>query len=153
MQQSLANLPIPAWNPWESGLVATESSLPSRDGGKMPSRVNILRHDRTRVEIELDLKQEGVLLLNDKYDPGWRVRVDGEKDQIFRCNYIMRGVHVPAGKHRVVFTYRPYLVPFLFAVAACLALVAWAVLRIVRSRSRCTLSAGDDKHNGGEKKE
>ena len=33
-----------------------------------------------------------VLLLNDKYDPNWRVTVDGKPAELLRCNYIMRGV-------------------------------------------------------------
>ena len=33
-----------------------------------------------------------VLLLNDKYDPNWRVTVDGQPAELLRCNFIMRGV-------------------------------------------------------------
>jgi uncharacterized membrane protein YfhO len=46
-----------------------------------------------------------VLLLNDKYDPNWRVTVDGKTAELLRCNYIMRGVYVPAGSHTVEFQF------------------------------------------------
>jgi hypothetical protein len=46
-----------------------------------------------------------VLLLNDKYDPNWHVTVDGQPAELLRCNFIMRGVYLPAGQHTVVFQF------------------------------------------------
>ena len=46
-----------------------------------------------------------VLLLNDKYDPNWHVTVDGKPAELLRCNYIMRGVYLPAGQHIVEFEF------------------------------------------------
>jgi hypothetical protein len=48
-----------------------------------------------------------VLLLNDRFDPNWRVRVDGRPAALLRCNYIMRGVFLAPGAHTVEFTYQP----------------------------------------------
>jgi hypothetical protein len=42
-----------------------------------------------------------VLLLNDKFDPHWRVLVDGKPAELLRCNFIMRGVYLPSGPHAV----------------------------------------------------
>jgi uncharacterized membrane protein YfhO len=41
------------------------------------------------------------LLLNDKYDPNWKVTVDGKPASLLRCNYIMQGVQVSAGEHTI----------------------------------------------------
>jgi hypothetical protein len=46
-----------------------------------------------------------VLLLNDKYDPNWRVTVDGKPAELLRCNFIMRGVYLPPGAHTVEFQF------------------------------------------------
>jgi hypothetical protein len=49
-----------------------------------------------------------VLLLNDKYDPNWRVTVDGQPVKLLRCNFIMRGVFLDKpGEHRVEFRFQP----------------------------------------------
>jgi uncharacterized membrane protein YfhO len=48
-----------------------------------------------------------VLLLNDKFDPDWRVSVDGKPATLLRCNFIMRGVQVPAGNHQIEFRFTP----------------------------------------------
>lgn len=39
--------------------------------------------------------------------PGWRARVDGHPAQILPAYLSMRGVVVPAGRHRIEMDYRP----------------------------------------------
>ena len=46
-----------------------------------------------------------VLLLNDKHDPLWKVWIDGKPDTVLRCNFLMRGVFLPAGNHTVEFRF------------------------------------------------
>jgi len=54
-----------------------------------------------------------VLLLNDRFDPAWRVAVDGQPASLLRCNYIMRGVQLAPGAHTVEFTFQiPIGLPF-----------------------------------------
>ncbi|MCX6926263.1 MAG: hypothetical protein NT154_24110 [Verrucomicrobia bacterium] len=55
---------------------------------------------RTRAEFA------SVLLLNDRFDPQWRVTVDGKPATLLRCNYIMRGVRLAAGPHTVKFSFQ-----------------------------------------------
>ncbi len=46
-----------------------------------------------------------VLLLNDMFDPNWRVLVDGKSAPLLRCNFIMRGVFLTPGAHTVEFQF------------------------------------------------
>lgn len=48
---------------------------------------------------------EGIVLLNDRYHPNWAVYVNDERQTTLRCNYLMRGVAVPAGEQRIEFRY------------------------------------------------
>ena len=59
------------------------------------------------ITLEVETDQRAVLLLNDKHNPNWQVTVDGESRPLLRCNYIMRGVEVEAGKHTVEFKFSP----------------------------------------------
>jgi hypothetical protein len=73
-----------------------------------------------------------VLLLNDKYDPNWKVWVDGKPETLLRCNYLMRGVKVPPGEHVVEFRFAPpidTLYISLAAVALGLGLLGFLALR------------------------
>jgi hypothetical protein len=59
-------------------------------------------------DIVLDAKADvpSVLLLNDKFDPNWRVTVDGKPAELLRCNFIMRGVYLTPGDHSVEFQFK-----------------------------------------------
>ena len=48
-----------------------------------------------------------LLVLTDVHYPGWKATVDGRPADVERVNYLLRGVAVPAGTHRVEFRYEP----------------------------------------------
>ena len=62
--------------------------------------------------IVLTAKANGpsVLLLNDKYDPNWKVTVNGQSAKLLRANFIVRGVFLDKpGDHRIEFKFQPPL--------------------------------------------
>ena len=70
-----------------------------------------------RIEFKAKVEVASVLLLNDKYDPKWKVFVDGEEKPLLRCNYIMRGVLLEPGKHDIEFRFQPPLNTLYVSVA------------------------------------
>jgi hypothetical protein len=78
-----------------------------------------------------------VLLLNDKHDPNWQVRVDGNPAELLRCNFIMRGVYLAPGAHTVEFRFslptRPLLITIM-AIGVALLLCGCLFLSTRRSR-------------------
>jgi hypothetical protein len=67
-----------------------------------------VRYDSpTRVVIEARLARPGIVVLADAYDPGWRSELDGAPTPVLRANLLMRAAIVPAGRHRLVYTYDP----------------------------------------------
>lgn len=59
------------------------------------------------VELEIQTKSNGFLVLADGFHPGWKAFVDDKPTPIYRANYIMKAVPVKAGKHRVSMFFRP----------------------------------------------
>ena len=41
------------------------------------------------------------------YPKGWKATINNDKASFFRCNYILRGMIIPQGKHEIVFSYEP----------------------------------------------
>jgi hypothetical protein len=72
-------------------------------------QVKITSYTAHRIEIEADLNRPGVLVLSDMFYPGWRAYIDGIEQVIYPTNLTMRGVYLEAGKHQVIFEYRPSL--------------------------------------------
>jgi hypothetical protein len=86
-----------------------------------------------------------VLLLNDQYDPGWSVTVDGRPAELMRCNYLMRGVYLPAGAHMVVFNFTlPHKLLYVTLSAMLLGILLGAYL-LVAGRKPITSPSGDPK--------
>jgi uncharacterized membrane protein YfhO len=88
----------------------------------------------TRVVLEAQLQQPGIVILADVFDSGWQLTVDGRPAPILRANLLMRAAAITAGAHRLVFTYSPALVPIgaLVSAAALAGLIAstvWAHLQ------------------------
>jgi len=121
-------------NPQEWAIL---SGPPGRhDTGRSPTSVTSLEHDRTLIRMHVDLPEEGLLVVNDRFQEGWTATVDGRPQAIDRVNYIMRGLQLGAGKHVVVMKYEPYRGHFVLAVGTLLVLIAWSIAAIVIRRVR-----------------
>ncbi len=41
------------------------------------------------------------------YPYGWKASIDGEPVEHYRVNYMLRALNIPAGEHRIVFSFEP----------------------------------------------
>jgi uncharacterized membrane protein YfhO len=86
-----------------------------------------------RVEIAVALAEPGWVVLSDLYYPGWTAAVVTEGQRgvrtvpVVRTDRILRGVCLPPGRHRLMYTYRPVR----FYAGAAASAAAWLILAIV----------------------
>jgi hypothetical protein len=60
-----------------------------------------------RVELDVELKSPGLVVLADIYYPGWELTIDDVPAPIELVNRAMRGAAVREGRHHLVYTYAP----------------------------------------------
>jgi hypothetical protein len=96
------------FDPMKQVVVMNESVSPRETAEGEPAGTASIESYRPKlIRIKTEGDEDGVLLLNDRYHHHWNVYVDGGAKPLLRCNYIMRGVEVPAGEHVVEFRYEP----------------------------------------------
>jgi hypothetical protein len=118
---TLKKLSAPAFDPAQTVLLA--EPLPGATNApaatnQSPGTVEFVSYSPKRIVLHAKASTPGVLLLNDKYDPNWKVTVDGKPQTLLRCNYIMRGVQLPAGDHQVQFSFEPPIKPLYVSLVA-----------------------------------
>jgi hypothetical protein len=111
-QVTLTNLASAEFDPERAVLVANASvptppAASSLTAQPSTNSVEFASYAPKRIVLRANASSPAVLLLNDKYDPNWKVWVDGKPESLLRCNYLMRGVYVQPGPHTVEFRFEP----------------------------------------------
>src|SRR5215207_4904498 len=96
-------------------------------GGSGSARIDEAAPERMRVTAAM--RGAGLLVTADAFLPGWRATVDGRAAPLERVDYLLRGVRVPAGTHRLEFSYEPWswTAGWIISLLAALALAAWVL--------------------------
>ena len=131
---TLKLLASPEFDPAQTVLVA-EPLPASTAANQSAGSVEFVSYAPTHITLKAQVATPAVLLLNDRYDPKWKVTVDGKPAPLLRCNYVMRGVALPVGEHRVEFRFEPSKRSLFISLAAILlALLAIGYLWVVGRR-------------------
>jgi uncharacterized membrane protein (DUF441 family) len=101
----------------EEALVALEELNPAMEavveGGQAlmeeaePNQAQIVSYSPNRITVEVELATPGLLVLSELWYPGWRARDNGREASIYRTDYVLRGIYLDAGRHKVELTYDP----------------------------------------------
>jgi hypothetical protein len=73
----------------------------------VPDSVTRIRYDLNGSEYLVSTAAPGLFVQADQFDPDWSATVDGKPARIHRVNYLMRGIVVPPGVHRIRLRYMP----------------------------------------------
>jgi hypothetical protein len=82
-------------------------TLPGLDASTDGS-AQVMSYQPSRLEIETRADHPSVLVVSEVNYPGWKATVDGVKAPIYQTDYLLRGVILPAGAHRVEMSYAPW---------------------------------------------
>ncbi|MDQ3013045.1 MAG: YfhO family protein, partial [Acidobacteriota bacterium] len=97
-----------AFNPKTMALLeAPPETLRGLSGGELGAeeKAQIIRYESNNLVIETNAARQTVLVVSEMNYPGWEAKVDGQQANIRTTDYLLRGVILPAGKHRVEMRY------------------------------------------------
>jgi hypothetical protein len=107
------------FDPAKTVLVSTpQKELPAVATGENSGSVEFQSYSSKHIVFAAQAAAPSVLLLNDRYDANWHVTVDGRPAPLLRCNFLMRGVYLPAGPHTVDFYFSLPSKPLYVTLAA-----------------------------------
>jgi hypothetical protein len=92
-------------------------------------RVDEPRPERVAIGVQSD--EATLVVLNERWDPGWRARVDGRPAPLVEVDSVLMGAPVPGGEHTVEFEYRPRGL----IVGRAISLVSLALLALIIAAS------------------
>lgn len=124
---------------WPSRRVVLEEAPEEAAADGRPSgRLVAATWEAERIRLIARAREPAVLVLLDRWYPGWKATVNGEPARILRANGVFRAVEIPAGQADVEFVYAPRSLVIggwasALGVAACLLL--WGRQRRREARS------------------
>lgn len=76
-----------------------------QDKFDVPAEARVIEYEPNRLTIETNADKRAALIVSETNYPGWEATIDGQPATIFNADYLLRGVIVPEGKHRVQMRY------------------------------------------------
>ena len=72
------------------------------------AKAELLSYSPKRLEYRTNCSVDKTLVFSEIYYPyGWKATIDGEDAEIFRVNYTLRAMNIPAGEHNIVMVFEP----------------------------------------------
>lgn len=71
-------------------------------------KITLDKYEANKLEYTAETDKNGLAVFSEIYYPiGWKATIDGKETSLSRVNYILRAMEIPAGKHKIVFEFRP----------------------------------------------
>jgi hypothetical protein len=96
---------------------------------------NVLSYTRNEpgeIEAVVESERGCLLTVSESWEPGWQVSVNGDPRGTLQVNIAFLGAHIPAGRQKVVFSYRPKMRHYTGAALTVLALMTLFILPLLR---------------------
>jgi Bacterial membrane protein YfhO len=90
--------------------------------------VTITNYENDQIILSVNAATDGMVMLSEVYDPGWRAYIDGKRTTVYQADYILRGVAVPAGDHEIVLRYEPDSLRYGFLISLASTLAVFAII-------------------------
>lgn len=82
--------------------------LPAQFGSDSAAQIRLVKNDYDVIEYTSSSSSDQLAVFSEiYYDAGWKAFINDKEVPIIRVNYALRGLHVPAGNHTIIFRFEP----------------------------------------------
>jgi hypothetical protein len=122
--------------------------LPALPGGTTDgATARVVAYEPNRLVIETDAATSTVLVVSEIFYPGWEATVDAQPTRISLADYLLRGVALPAGRHRVEMHYTAPAARGGAIISACTLLLLTALFFYTRRASPESAESGESRES------
>lgn len=98
------------FDPRQVALLPPGEAPPALEPAAGADRVTWIEREPGRLVLDVEAGSAGLLVLSEIHHPYWSATMDGEPADVRRVDFALRGIAVPAGRHRIVSEFHdPYL--------------------------------------------
>jgi hypothetical protein len=119
-EANLKRIASPEFDPAKSVVITDQIPAPSGTAATNENArsVEFASYDPNHIVLKATASAPSILLLNDRFDPNWKVTVDGKPATVLRANFLMRGVQLEPGAHTVEYRFAPPVNLFYVSLSA-----------------------------------
>ena len=106
-----------------------EDFTPERDS---MATVHLTKYTPRYLDYEYSTSKPGTIVFSEIYYPyGWKATIDGQPADIYRVNYMLRAINVPAGEHKIHMEFDPDSVKKGNAIAMACVIIMYVTILVV----------------------
>jgi uncharacterized membrane protein YfhO len=106
-----------------------EDFTPERDS---MATVHLTKYTPRYLDYEYSTSKPGTIVFSEIYYPyGWKATIDGQLADIYRVNYMLRAINVPAGEHKIHMEFAPDSVKKGNAIAMACVIIMYATILFI----------------------
>lgn len=103
------------------------------DSTTINSQIQCKEYESNHITCEVQTDENGIMVFSEIWYPAWVAYIDGQKTPVYRANYSLRAIEVPAGKHTIEMRYESEafqkggMISMLTLIFSILGLIGFAV--------------------------
>lgn len=116
--------PNQGFNPGQIAIIETSETVSTSEDTM--ANVSVTSYNAKTIELKTSSENDQFLVLSEIYYPaGWQATIDGEPAKIYKTDFVLRGLQVPAGNHEIKMSFEPASAKWGYRIAWMGHIILW----------------------------